>query len=84
MRNNITALNHPTMQRKLRNAIWFAKMEAKQNGHGREYIENRSGDAVMRVDVFADGSLRVWGDQSRNITQMVVDSIEANKYANRR
>ena len=86
MKNNITALNHPTIQRKLRNAIWLAKLEAKASGKTAKqfYVENRHGCNIFRVDVSADMQLTVWGDCSRNITAMVMQSIEAAKYLNRR
>jgi hypothetical protein len=82
MKNNITMLNHPTMQRKLRNAIWLAKLQAKATGKTAKqfYVQNRNGQNIMRVDMSADLQLTVWGDCSKNITSMV----EASLYANRR
>ncbi len=82
MKNNITMLNHPTMQRKIRNALWMAKMTVKLTGRPAKqfYIQNRFGHNIIRLDMAADGQITVWGDQSRNITSMV----EASLYANRR
>ena len=81
MKNNITMLNHPTMQRKIRNAIWMAKLQAKATGKPTKqwYVQNRHGNNILRVDVAADLSITVWGDMSRNITDMVVASIYANR-----
>ena len=86
MKNNITMLNHPTMQRKIRNALWMAKMTVKLTGRAAKqfYIQNRFGRNIMRLDMAADGQITVWGDCSRNVTRMVLDSIEASKYAARR
>lgn len=82
MRNNITALKHPTIVRKIRRAIWLAKLEAMRKhkdgcifSRGKQYVENRKGHNIMRVDwcinINGYGALVVWGDQSRNITGMV-------------
>lgn len=86
MKNNITMLSHPTIQRKLRNAIWLAKIQAKATGKTAKqfYVENRHGQNIMRIDVSADMQLTVWGDCSRNITTIVMQSIEASKYSARR
>lgn len=81
MRNNITMLNHPTMQRKIRSAIWMAKLQAKATGKAAKqfYVQNRHGNNIMRVDVSPSLEVTVWGDCSRNITDMVVASIYANR-----
>lgn len=90
MRNNITALKHPTIVRKIRLAIWLAKLEAirkHKDGYsfsrGKQYVENRKGHNIMRVDWCIDfngyGSLVVWGDQSRNITSMVEAVLYSEK-----
>lgn len=94
MRNNIAALRHPTIQRKIRHAIWLAKLEAYRfkaedkgtcasSWSGRQYVQNRKGHNIMRVDFRVSGwlsqSLTVWGDQSRNITNMVLQSLEQSK-----
>ena len=84
MRNNITALKHPTIVRKIRRAIWLAKLEAHakvrdcrkaQKGiaqyRGTQYVENRKGHNIMRVDWYYGSGVVVYGDQSRNITNMV-------------
>ena len=82
MRNNSTALAHPTMQRKLRYALWLAKLEAMQKhkrgavaARGTQYIQNRKGHNVMRLDWNVCTGVTVWGDQSRNITGMVCKAL---------
>mgnify|MGYP003466138365 CR=1 FL=1 len=81
MKNNITMLNHPTMQRKIRNALWMAKMTVKLTGRPAKqfYIQNRFGRNIMRLDMAADGQITVWGDCSKNITAMVESSIYMNR-----
>ena len=71
MRNNLAALQHPTIKRKIRYALWLAKLQHKATGkRARQYIANRQGRLIMRLDFGADGVM-VWGDLSRNITAMV-------------
>lgn len=86
MKNNITMMSHPTMQRKIRNAIWLSKIQAKATGKTAKqfYVQNRNGQNIMRVDVSPSLEVTVWGDCSRNVTSMVLDSIEASKYSARR
>lgn len=85
MRNNITALAHPTIKRKIRHAVWLAKLEAyakRRDGisyqgqsAGRQYVANRKGNNILRIDWFVLGGLVVYGDQSRNITAMVAKAL---------
>lgn len=88
MRNNTAALRHPTIKRSIRRAIWLAKLEAKRkelNGtagfvRGVQYVQNRKGNNVIRVDWYrgecaADSGLIAYGDQSRNITGLVQQAL---------
>ena len=87
MRNNITAYKHPTIVRKIRQALWLAKLEAVReykNGkfpyHAKRYVTNRHGHNIMRVSFFIDFDgryMQVYGDQSRNITDMIVEALGA-------
>lgn len=81
MKNNITMLSHPTIQRKIRNAIWLAKLEAlsTKKDARKVYVQNRKGNNIMRVDVSKDLQITVWGDCSRNISDMVMASLYANR-----
>lgn len=89
MKNNITALQHPTIQRKIRHAIWLAKLEAyaarrydmqlhgieTRNNRGIQYVANRKGHNILRVDWYTIGGLWVYGDQSRNVTHLVKQAL---------
>ena len=83
MRNNITAFQHPTIKRKIRRAIWLAKLEVtkerKKNSrklhHAVQYVQNRKGNNILRIDYNSAGFLTVWGDLCRNITPMVVEAM---------
>ena len=75
MHNNASALQHPTMQRKIRQALWLARLEHKATGkRSRQYVPNRHGRLIMRLDLGADG-ITVWGDLSRDITGMVATAM---------
>ncbi len=88
MRNNITALKHPTIQRAIRRAMWLAKLAAVAESKGlhapddyrrhskQHYVENRHGRAIFRVDYSIATGLTVYGDESRNITKMVKQALD--------
>ena len=51
-----TSLNHPTIQKRIKRSIWLATMQAVKTGErATEYVSNRKGNKVLRVDVLADG-----------------------------
>lgn len=83
MHNNISALRHPTIQRKIRQAIWLARLAAyadkKKTGTSgiskHNYVQNRHGQNIMRIDYYTNGGLVVYGDQARNITAMIQKAL---------
>lgn len=91
MKLNITSLNHPTIVRKIRRAIWLAKLAAHAIEKGlpepsdyrrhakQHYVQNRRGRNIMRVDYNTHTGLIVWGDESRNITDMVEAVLYSEK-----
>jgi hypothetical protein len=80
MRNNITAMMHPSFRARFSSAYSAARLEACRNPYTwqRAYVANRKGNNIMRIDLcFEDGrriGFRVWGDCSRDITKMVEDA----------
>lgn len=53
-----TSLKHPTIHKRIKRSIWLATMQAIKTGEkATEYINNRKGSKVLRVDVFADGKI---------------------------
>lgn len=89
MHNNITALQHPTIKRKIKRAIWLAKLAAYAQAKGmpeptdyrrhakQHYVSNRKGRVIMRVDYSVNSGVTVWGDCSRNITALVLGALHA-------
>ena len=77
MRTNITALQHPTISRKLRISAlkaWAAMLKAGKTGTNKratEYVANRKGVDIIRIDVYPTGELVAYGDKSVNISQTV-------------
>ena len=90
MRNNAATFSHPETIRKIRAALWLARIEAvkksKQTGKahmGTQYVRNRKGISYLRVSVGKDKRgfwVHIWGDQSRDITGLVLaGAIRANR-----
>ena len=82
MRNNVTALRHPTAIKQLRRALWLARLEVikkKKMGltfvKSTQYVANRKGNYYLRVDVYGDNTVTVWGDNSRDVTSTVFRAI---------
>lgn len=78
MRNNPTAYKHPTIQRKIKIAAmraWFQARKPNGKGFAKEYVANRNGWNIMRIDYVVGQGFRIWGDQSRDITAMIVPII---------
>jgi len=75
-----TSLTHPTMAKRLRRAIYLAKSGYGHlmGGHGnRVYLQNRKGHNIMRIDC-KNGELVVYGEESRNITAIVLGALRLN------
>lgn len=50
---NITSFNHPTFQKRIRQALWLARMESKKTGkRSVQYVQNKHGRNVLRLDVY--------------------------------
>ena len=52
-----TTFANPTFQKRIRQALWLARMESKKTGHRVvNYVTNRHNERVLRLDVY-DGKL---------------------------
>jgi hypothetical protein len=73
MRDNIAAYRHPTIVRKIRLAALRAFMRSGKTGqHERAYVANRKGHNILRVSYFPDSGFRVWGDNARDVSGIIV------------
>ncbi len=73
MINNKTASSHPALIKKIRLAALraiFAQGKKRMGLKSSEYVKNRHGDNIMRIDAWADGHIIVYGAESRNITHL--------------
>lgn len=80
MRNNPTAYQHPTIQRKIKIAAlkaWFDGRKTKPSYRSKQYVANRHGNYIMRIDYSMKTGFTVYGDQSRNITNIITPIISA-------
>ena len=68
-----TSFSHPTLQRKIKSALWLAKLESKKTGiRSVKYVQNRFGETMLRLDVY-DGKLTTAyvGGQVENFAHML-------------
>ena len=82
MRNNVATFRHPSVIKTIRRALWLARLECKRKAKagskwakGTQYIANRKGLLYLRVDVYHDGTVCIWGDASRDVTQTIFRAI---------
>ena len=74
-----TSLTHPSMIAKIKLAMELARSGEgdKMNGHGhRCYIQNRYGRNIMRLQWAIDGGYIVYGDCSKDITELVANALK--------
>lgn len=72
-----TSIQNVVFAQRIKDGIELAKAGRgeEMNGHGnRVYIANRKGHNVMRID-WRDGKVQVWGDESKDITKMVMSAL---------
>lgn len=80
----LTSLTHPTMAKRLRRAIYLARVGYGHlmNGHGhRCYLQNRKGQNIMRVSM-VDGKVVIYGSESRDITATVMQALKLDNTHN--
>lgn len=87
----LTSLKHPTMIRKVRRAVWLAKLAAHAQAKGlpapadyrrhakQHYVANRYGHLIMRVDYSIQSGITVYGDCSVNITHTIKQALQESK-----
>ena len=74
-----TTFANPTFQKRIRQALWLARMESKKTGHRVvNYVQNRNGRNVLRLDVY-DGKLTsvyVSGHSSKDFASVLSNVLE--------
>lgn len=75
----ITSFSHPAFQRKIKSALWLAKLESKKTGcRSVQYVQNRFGRNVLRLDVY-DGKLTsvyASGSGSKDFVSIVLEVLK--------
>lgn len=82
----LTSLKHPTIAQKLKRAVWLAKLEAfamlKKQGYpqrAKQYVANRKGNNILRIDWHTTTGLTAYGDCSVNITHTIKQALQESK-----
>lgn len=75
-----TSFLNPKFCKKVRRSLWLAQMQAiKTKKRSTEYVKNRHGNAVLRLDVLPSGELTVYasGCGMKNYASIVLKALEA-------
>lgn len=75
-----TSLSHPKFLKRIRRCLWIAQLTSMKTGKRcTEYVKNRNGRAVLRLDVYKDGSLAVYcsGSGSKDYSSVVLKALES-------
>lgn len=74
-----TSLSHPKFLKRIKRALWLAKLQSMKTGkRATEYVQNRKGNNVLRIDVFATGELvcYVAGRGMQNYSSVVLKALD--------
>lgn len=72
-----TSLNHPKTIKRIKRALWLAKLAACKNGQrGTEYVKNKKGNNYLRIDVYKTGELQCYASRQQNVTALIKKALE--------
>lgn len=74
-----TSLLNPKFAKRIKRALWLAKLQSmKTNKRSTEYVQNRNGRNVIRLDVYKDGSMAAYasGMGSKDISKMILKALD--------
>lgn len=77
----ITSFSHPKFIKRIRRSLWLAKLQSMKTGQRcTEYVVNRNGRTVLRLDVYKDGSLAAYasGMGSKDYSAVILKVLENN------
>ena len=75
-----TSFSNPKFAKHIKRALWLAKLQSMKTGKRcTEYVQNRHGRNVIRLDVYKDGSMSAYasGMGSKDISKMILKALEA-------
>jgi len=74
-----TSLLNPKFAKRIKRALWLAKLQSMKTGkRSTEYVQNRNGRNVIRIDVYSDGSMSAYasGMGSKDISKMILKTLD--------
>lgn len=74
-----TSLSHPKFLKRIKRALWLAKLQSLKTGkRSTEYVKNRKGNNVLRIDMFASGEMVCYiaGRGMNNYSAMITKVLE--------
>ena len=74
-----TSLLNPKFAKRIKRALWIAKLQSMKTGKRcTEYVQNRNGRNVIRLDVYKDGSMSAYasGMGSKDISKMILKALD--------
>ena len=76
-----TSLLNPKFAKRIKRALWLAKLQSIKTGkRATEYVQNRNGRTVIRLDVYKDGSMAAYasGMGSKDYSAIITKALEKN------
>lgn len=77
----ITSFSHPKFIKRIRRSLWVAQLTSMKTGKRcTEYVVNRNGRNVIRLDVYKDGSMSAYasGMGSKDISKMILKALDSS------
>jgi hypothetical protein len=74
-----TSLLNPKFLKRLRRSLWLAKLQSMKTGkRSTEYVVNRKGNNVLRIDMLATGEMLCYiaGRGMQNYSAMIIKALE--------
>lgn len=74
-----TSLLNPKFAKRIKRALWIAKLQSMKTGKRcTEYVKNRNGRNVIRLDVYKDGSMSAYasGMGSKDMSKMILKALD--------
>jgi len=75
----ITSLLNPKFAKRIKRALWLAKLQSMKTGkRSTEYVQNRYGRTVIRLDVYPKGDMSAYasGMGSKDISKMILKALD--------
>lgn len=75
-----TSFTNPKFLKRIKRALWLAKLQSMKTGkRSTEYVVNRNGRNVIRLDVYKDGSMSAYasGMGSRDYSSLILKALES-------